>query len=386
MNSPGNLTLSGDREPLEKIASRLGQDNVFARFLNVDVPFHSAAMDSILPEFRDSLLGIAPREGHIALVSTVTGKTADWRELTVDYWLRNVRKPVLFASALEELIRTGHDLFLEMGAHPVLATSMKDCFAGAGVPSIAVLSTLRCNEADDVMLYASLGQLYIAGYPLDWRRLYENGGQLANLPAYPWQREHYWIETEESQRTRLGKSIGIGTSMMGQTVHPLLGGRLDAAVPTWSVELDARHPAYLGDHVVQKSVVYPGAAYIETANAAAAQLFGDSPFEVRDVEIKAPLLFQDDETATVQCIVEKAGDFSIYSKTTRSEQTWSLHARGKIEQLDKSAPSFDIPLGAIRERVREEIDRDACYQRFRSVGLDYGPPFSGNRTYLDQWR
>ena len=384
VNSPGNITLSGDRELLEKIAARLERDQVFARFLNVDVPFHSAAMDSILPEFRDSLAGVEPREGQIALVSTVTGKTAVWSDMTVDYWLRNVRNPVLFAAALDELIHTGHDLFLEIGAHPVLSPSMQDCLASAGVPSGAVLSTLRRNEADDLMFYGSLGRIYTAGYPFDWRPLYKNGGRLVSLPAYPWQHERYWAETEESQRVRQGKAISMETSMMGQPVHPLLGGRLDAAVPAWSVVVDACHPAYLVDHVVQKSVVYPAAAYIETANAAAAELSGDSPFEVCDIEIHAPLLLQEDEAATVQCIVGNSGAFSIYSKSARREQAWSLHAGGQIERLERSAPSSVIPLDEIRARVNGEIHRDDCYRRFRSLGLEYGPRFQGiERIWID---
>jgi acyl transferase domain-containing protein len=47
MNSKGSVTLSGDRPVLESIKEVLDKEGVFARFLNVDVPFHNPRLDPI---------------------------------------------------------------------------------------------------------------------------------------------------------------------------------------------------------------------------------------------------------------------------------------------------------------------------------------------------
>ena len=65
-------------------------------------------------------------ESQVPLYSTVTGSRSDGIGWDAGYWLKNVRQPVLFAAALDEMISAGHHVFLEIGAHPVLATSMID--------------------------------------------------------------------------------------------------------------------------------------------------------------------------------------------------------------------------------------------------------------------
>jgi len=55
INSPRSVTISGDAESLKDIADVLEEKDIFARFLRVEVPYHSPVMDTILPEFKESL-------------------------------------------------------------------------------------------------------------------------------------------------------------------------------------------------------------------------------------------------------------------------------------------------------------------------------------------
>jgi surfactin synthase thioesterase subunit/acyl carrier protein len=43
-------------------------------------------------------------------------------------------------------------------------------------------------------MLAALGALYTRGYPVDWHRLYPQGGRCVALPNYPWQRSRYWVD------------------------------------------------------------------------------------------------------------------------------------------------------------------------------------------------
>src|SRR5262249_9179798 len=55
INGPASVTLSGDTTMLEVLRQELDQRGIFARFLQVDVPYHSAKMDPLADELRASL-------------------------------------------------------------------------------------------------------------------------------------------------------------------------------------------------------------------------------------------------------------------------------------------------------------------------------------------
>jgi acyl transferase domain-containing protein len=204
INSPRAVTLSGDAEALREFHQELERRGVFGRFLNVDVPYHSPAMERVRAELLESLADVQPRQPRLPLYSTVTARPVDGLLLDAAYWWRNVREPVRFAETVTSLLNAGHGLFVEIGPHPVLAGSIRECAAEAG-KSVTVLASLRRKEPERATLLAALGQLYTLGYPVDWQRLHPEGGRVLSLPTYPWQRERCWQESEESRQKRLAR-------------------------------------------------------------------------------------------------------------------------------------------------------------------------------------
>src|SRR6185436_5855686 len=130
------------------------------------------------------------------------------------------------------------------------------------------------GEEEQATLLAALGALYAQDYPLDWQRLYPEGGRCISLPSYPWQTERYWLETEE-----IGAALNFNARR--NPTHPLLGQAVPLASHAeeyvWENVLDRQHLPYLKDHQFQDDVVLPGAAYVEMTLAAAAQVFGAGP-------------------------------------------------------------------------------------------------------------
>ncbi len=53
-------------------------------------------------------------------------------------------------------------------------------------------------EEERAVMLESLGALYTLGHPVDWKRLYSDGGRYVRLPSYPWQRDRYWLEPAAS--------------------------------------------------------------------------------------------------------------------------------------------------------------------------------------------
>ncbi|MFN6571716.1 SDR family NAD(P)-dependent oxidoreductase [Dendronalium sp. ChiSLP03b] len=369
VNSPSSVTLSGDSKALEEIAHSLELQEIFCRFLKVEVPYHSPLMEPLKAKLAQSLQEITPQKAVIPLFSTVTGQQVAGTEMDGAYWGQNIRNPVLFATAVAELMQAKYNLFLEIGAHPVLANYILEVNQTA-----TVLPCLRRKELEQVMLLGSFGKLYTLGYPVDWHRLYPQG-EFVRLPSYPWQGDRYWHESEESQQARLGQTYL--RNMLGRPVHALLGSRLESVQPLWNAAIDKATLTYLDDHRIQGSVVYPGAAYVEMALAAAKEIFGEGRYVLEDIEF-VQALFLADEPVTVQLSVERQGQtsFEIHSLVKGEQMSWMRHATGNLLKLQTNIPDA-VGLDKIRRRCPSEISKNLLYQQFQDMGLEYGSNFQG---------
>lgn len=378
VNSPRSVTLAGDAAALRHLAETLTGEGVFARLLNVEVPYHSPAMDEIRAPLRDALAAIAPVPSSVPLVSTVTGSVIDGAALDADYWTRNVREPVAFADAMGALAAGGCGLLVEMGAHPVLASSIRECLQAAGAEG-AVIASLRRGEADGIAFLDAVGQLHVRGCPLDLDGMFPPPRRPVALPSYPWQRAPFWTESELSRQRR------TGLSGSGKRVHPLLGVRQPAPQPTWLATLSRARPAYLADHRVNGAVVFPAAGYAETALAAAAALAGDGDRlpAVERLAIDRPLVLGEKSLASVQLLVDGRGEFAIHASTGMDiDSYWVRHATGRIAAAGR--PPAPLDLAAIGDRLAGGVrTREDIYAAFARRGLDYGEPFRNLET---AWR
>ena len=98
-----------------------------------------------------------------------------------------------FTRSIELLVQQGFSTFIEMSPHPILLQFVEQTAALNGVSALTVASTRRDESETEAMLL-SFGQLYANGVSVDWKQLYP-AGNLVKLPAYPWQRERFWIES-----------------------------------------------------------------------------------------------------------------------------------------------------------------------------------------------
>ncbi|MEM0926810.1 MAG: type I polyketide synthase, partial [Planctomycetota bacterium] len=157
-NGPNSLTLSGSASDIESLQSQFETKGVFCRRLRVEYAFHSAQMDPLRNELLRSLSGIAPKETEVDLISTVTGKRIDGKELGAEYWWDNVRQSVQFADAMDELARKDVTLAVELSPHPVLAFSMKECFDASG-HGIKTIASMRRDRDDSRQFTTAFGEL-----------------------------------------------------------------------------------------------------------------------------------------------------------------------------------------------------------------------------------
>jgi acyl transferase domain-containing protein/NADPH:quinone reductase-like Zn-dependent oxidoreductase/acyl carrier protein len=371
INGVNSITLSGDAAVLADIEKSLNEAGMFSRALQVDVPFHSPKMEQLQSELMECLRDIRPRPATTPFFSTVTGNALLGPEIDAQYWYRNIRKPVLFHETMQRIIEAGHRVFLELGAHPILRHDILACLEGKS-PAGAVLPSLRRQERERAALLGSLGRLFCFGAEIDWQKLFPSGAAAIKLPAYPFQADRHWRETDALRRLR-----------RGETVHPLLGNRLETAQPIWQVKLDAGDLAYLADHRIGSSVIFPGAGYVEMALAAAQESFGPVRCVVEDIEFQKFLVLDDTAACAVQVALDpESNAIGISACTDSSDDGWELHARGCIRKASRPAPAIS-DLAEIRRRSPDRVDVEQYYWRLAEAGYAYGPAF---RAIAQLWR
>ena len=99
-----------------------------------------------------------------------------------------------FLGAIAELADEGFEVFLEVGPHPVLASTIKQCL-GSRERAPLILASMRRGDAGLGTMRSSAACLYAQGFDIDWSRL-SPAGRFVRLPGYPWQRERFWLHNE----------------------------------------------------------------------------------------------------------------------------------------------------------------------------------------------
>jgi myxalamid-type polyketide synthase MxaD len=360
VNSPASVALVGTQEHLDPVKAYFDDRDIFARFVHGDVPFHSPAMDRLEHDVREVLAGIRPQPPAMALYSTVTGGQITTASHDATYWWLNVRDRVRFADAAFAMIDDGITGFLEIGPNPVMTMSVTDCLRERKKQGFA-LPSLKRKDHDGTVLSHSCAELYVTGHQPDWSAYYPRLAALP-LPAYPWQRDTFWMESDGNRRDRLGILD-----------HPLLGNRIDDPKPRWLRALDGTRPAYLADHRVMGANLYPGAGYIEMALGVAREIYGTARCALEQIRFHAPVVLAPNAVHTLDTTLDKdTGVVEIYGKAPAGSD-WVLNASARLWPATETVPS-QVADDA-RQRCTTLWDSRHCYEHFRANGFSYGPDF-----------
>src|SRR5262249_42235652 len=148
------------------------EKGIGCRMLPVDYAFHSPQMQPYREALVHALGTVAAREPKIPFISTVRGAVLPPGEfLDVNYWGQNIRQPVLFADAVKAAAKMGARTFLEIGPHPVLLSSVEECFEG-DEKSRGMVPSLRRGKDDSVTILSSLAKMYVSGASIAWSGVY----------------------------------------------------------------------------------------------------------------------------------------------------------------------------------------------------------------------
>ena len=381
INGDSNTVVSGDEAAVDRLSVELGDAGITAQRLHVSHAFHSPHMEPMLDEFERVAQGLRFRRPDVDLISNVTAERID--VMDADYWRNHVRKPVLFRDSLRALGTAEPIVCVEIGPHPVLLGMAADAL---GAATFRALPSLRRGQGERRQIRESLAGAFEAGIDVQWAEVCGEGPhRRVTLPAYPFQRERFWIDAP--QASPRGDRSMAADGLQAGAGHALLGRRLNSplgAAQYQTVVSVASHP-WLADHRVGGTAVMPATAYLEIARAGAKELLGATTVEVAAFELLEVLAVPGDVSRLVHTVFSEPENgrrrFEIFSVNGDAvDGDWTLHARGAVSEAADDAPS-NVTEQTVRE-VRENaagIDDKEFYSRLRELGFDYGPTFRGAR-------
>ncbi|CAL9567433.1 hypothetical protein SUDANB58_04767 [Streptomyces sp. enrichment culture] len=379
VNGPASVVVSGAAARVEAVVAAVRAKGGKTSRLKVSHAFHSPLMEPMLTQFRQVAQVLRYAEPRIPLVSTVTGRTITTGEVTSpEYWVGHVRDTVRFSDAVRTLADDGVTTFLELGPDAVLSAMAADTLPQDGAHCLPLLRRTRPEPTEAL---TALAHLWTHGHPVDWTALHTTPTRHIDLPTYPFQRQHYWIDA-------VAERADVASAGLDAAEHPLLGAAITLPESSGVVltgRIGLRTHAWLADHLVMGTAVLPGAALVELALRAGDHV-GCGLLE--ELTLQAPLVLPRSGARDLRVTVgEPDGSgrrqVGVYSRAVdTAPEAWTRHADGFLATGAGAAPA-GADLGVWPPEGAATVDLDGLYETLAADGLDYGPVFRGLRA---AWR
>lgn len=197
INGPSHCVVGGPIPAIDNLEKRLLEMKLRGRRLHTSHAFHSSMMDSILDAFVMGVRRVQLNPPRIRYISNLTGRWITPQEATDPaYYARQLRGTVRFSPGLEILLSEPDRALLEIGPSATLSILAKQ--HPDPTSKRLILASLRGADgaqSDLNCILGALGQLWLAGFPVNWDALYKHERRRrVVLPTYPFERERYWLD------------------------------------------------------------------------------------------------------------------------------------------------------------------------------------------------
>lgn len=376
INGPRSTVLSGDAAEADRLIEDLEQRGVYCKRVQVDLASHGPHMDPLLPPLREALAGVRATQPLAPVYSTVTGRCHRDPDLDVTYWVDNLRQPVQFQTAIEQMLTDGFDMFLEVGPHPVLLYAVRQ-IGEAMAPTLGhrpeTVGIMQRDQDDHASFYQGLAVFHALGGRLRPECIHPAGTTLVDgLPG-----DLLFTKPLIHPRLQGGR---LGALQISEQAYDLPGRRLALAhqpdTLIWQTDLTAEEPGYLNEHRFEGACLVPAAWFWAALRAARADWLDDENARAGlfELQFHEALLVDEREPTTVQMVVEPlAADgrrrFSFFSRRGGAGP-WTRHLTGRIQERRAEAPVEALP-----DVAGDAVDVETVYRDLAARGLDYGPAF-----------
>ncbi|MCP5007965.1 MAG: polyketide synthase, partial [Planctomycetes bacterium] len=240
----------------------------------------------------------------------------------------------------------------------------------------------ECRNTKDGVQYqehlATIADLYIQGYSLEFHKLFPLVSQKISLPTYPFARERYWItENKGLEKKKQGLEY--------QHLNPLLHQNTSTLEEERFTSTFTGNEFFLHDHQVKGEKVLPGVCYLEMARAAAEKATGKSEegtvIYLKNVVWSQPIVVNGSfQEVHIGLFGEDDGQiqYEVYTQSNNEEDA-IVHFQGIAEFEEKvKTPPLDIQ-NLQSHMDQRALNADSCYKAFKEMGIKYGEGHRGIR-------
>ncbi|CAI6290866.1 unnamed protein product [Periconia digitata] len=415
INSPNNVTLSGDENAIDQLQVDLEKDSIFARKIKTGVAYHSPAMYHAADDYLASLDHLESRElpsgyNPIMISSVTSQKVANSNLLDPQYWVNNMVSPVRFADAVQYIVQSAPKVdglkpitnFIEIGPHAALQRPVRDTLTHAGNTTARYGSALLRQDAPAKSILQVVGQLYASGYRVSITAANQQDGPDANVkpvvdtPDYPFDTTlTYWHEPRLSHDWRLRE----------EPTQSLLGFRANdwnPLKPRWRRMLNTEDVPWVADHVIGNSIIFPGVGSIVMAIEAVRQTAGADKairgYHLKETIFTSPIVVTPGQTTEVMTHLhplqqswEKTSTRFEVEIFSYAENYWRACNRHIIHVEFEQEVKTEVDGGQEVQRLTSSLARNYeetktkanvkiatsdFYGGLENIAFQYGPTFS----------
>lgn len=365
INGPQSVVIAGENQAIQAVAEQFAAAGVKTQALTVSHAFHSPLMEPMLADFAEVANSITYHPPRLGMISNVTGQLVGQEMSTPDYWVKHVREAVHFNAGMNAVAEQGCNVFLEIGAKPVLLGMGRQCIQ---IDNALWAPSLRPNRSDWRQMLETLGELFVHGQTVDWQGFeHDYPRHTVRLPTYPFQRQRHWLPETGNAKRNSGSLRPLVDRMVRS---PLLAETiLETSFSTAALP-------FLKDHTVFDEIVVPGASHLAVL-LSGAELMGLETCQLQDVIFPAPLTLPESGARTVQAVLspeDEAYEFQLISTAEGiTDDEPVTHATGHL--LKQSASTGSLSLDTLQARCQQAIDPDELYGIAAEQFIVFGPSF-----------
>jgi microcystin synthetase protein McyG len=158
------------------------------------------AIASLLEALMQKIATIKLNSPQIPYLSTTTGGWITAETATNPrYWVNQLCQPSCSMDTVTEIFNDSTHVLLDIGVGPIFESLSRQPNTESNKLRLASLHHSADLQSKSTTLLHTMGQLWLAGLPLNWASIYASSDKLSRhripLPTYPFERKRYWIES-----------------------------------------------------------------------------------------------------------------------------------------------------------------------------------------------
>ncbi|MCL6309468.1 SDR family NAD(P)-dependent oxidoreductase [Pseudomonas syringae] len=186
-NGPESVVVAGSIKQLSAFKDWCDIKGIYCISVSVSHAFHSSAMDSILEPFRASASKVSYSPPKLTIASNLDGSLEGFHMAEPEYWIKQIRHPVIFDEGISTLAKQGLSRFIEIAPRSVLSRQILLTHSNAAVCYRGSKQS-ESHFFDAIRAHASVEKSHID------TKNFKTRHASVKIPSFEFVRTKHWLE------------------------------------------------------------------------------------------------------------------------------------------------------------------------------------------------